>query len=219
LNKHLTEAKTTQFTALDIRKEKPVHPRTLNRYLQELKLFGYVQVVGGNKHRGGFIYKLTGFGNQKDRQSKIQQSIDETLKNVWSEYENKNGKQKNQKPETNDQKPINKPSKEENKTIEPPQSKENRGNKRVRIEEKEKHTLKIILELEKQEPEREYLPSDLTTITKRSYYTESRHLKTLWEQGKLNREWKNRQYHYTLIKPTSKTVSQKPMTDTQSPSS
>lgn len=50
LTEYLQQAKTTQFTALDIRKAKPIHPRTLNRYLQELKLFSYIQVAGGNKH-------------------------------------------------------------------------------------------------------------------------------------------------------------------------
>lgn len=54
LTTFLTEAKTTQFTTLDIRKAKPINPRTLNRYLQELVLFSYVQIAGGNKHRGGF---------------------------------------------------------------------------------------------------------------------------------------------------------------------
>ena len=49
------------FNALDIRKEKRIHPRTLNRYLQELTLFHYLQITGGNKHREGFIYKLSNF--------------------------------------------------------------------------------------------------------------------------------------------------------------
>src|SRR5690606_15001292 len=86
LVKFLTEAQTTQFTALDIRKAKPINPRTLNRYLQELKLFGYIQVAGGNKHREGFIYKLTGFGNQTDIQSRIGQDIQATLKSVREAY-------------------------------------------------------------------------------------------------------------------------------------
>ena len=43
LQKHLTEAKTKQFTALDIRKAKQIHPRTLNRYLKILhSLTGYL---------------------------------------------------------------------------------------------------------------------------------------------------------------------------------
>jgi DNA-binding HxlR family transcriptional regulator len=86
LTKFLELSKTRQFTALDIRKTKTIHPRTLNRYLQELKLFSYIQVVGGNKNREGFIYKLTSFGNHNDTQSKIEQSLQATLKNVWNEY-------------------------------------------------------------------------------------------------------------------------------------
>jgi len=89
LTGYLTEAKTKQFTAMDIRKAKPIHPRTLNRYLQELKLFSYIQVTGGNKHREGFIYKLTGFGSQTDVQNRIEQDIQATLKSVWSEYNSK----------------------------------------------------------------------------------------------------------------------------------
>lgn len=65
---------------MDIRKTKPIHPRTLNRYLQELKLFSYIQVAGGNKHREGFIYKLTDFGNQKEVQGRIEQEMQATLK-------------------------------------------------------------------------------------------------------------------------------------------
>lgn len=90
LQKFLNEAKTNQFTALDIRKAKTIHPRTLNRYLQELVLFSYIQIAGGNKHRGGFIYKLTQLGNQSDAKSKIEQSIDKTLKAVWNEYNKQN---------------------------------------------------------------------------------------------------------------------------------
>lgn len=90
LTAFLAEAKTNQFTALDIRKAKPIHPRTLNRYLQELKLFSYIQVVGGNKHREGFIYRLTTFGNQTDVQNRIEQDIQATLKNVWDAYNRQN---------------------------------------------------------------------------------------------------------------------------------
>ena len=59
LKKYLSEAKTNQFTALDVRKAKRIHPRTLNRYLQELCLFHYIQITGGNKHREGYQYKIT----------------------------------------------------------------------------------------------------------------------------------------------------------------
>lgn len=61
LQKFLKDAQTDQFTALDIRKIQRIHPRTLNRYLQELCLFNYIQVTGGNKYREGYQYKLTPF--------------------------------------------------------------------------------------------------------------------------------------------------------------
>ena len=90
--------------------------------------------------------------------------------------------------------------------------------KRIRINEREEHTFKLLLELEQQNQGREYVADDFTAITGRNYTTEARHLKTLFEQGKLNREWRNRQYYYAL-KPDfmtlSKTVSQNPMSDTK----
>jgi DNA-binding HxlR family transcriptional regulator len=98
LTNFLSEAKTKEFTALDIRKAKQLHPRTLNRHLQELKLFSYIQVCGGNKHREGFIYKLTQFGNSNDTQNNIEQSLQKTLQAVWKEY---NSRTVSQKPVSN----------------------------------------------------------------------------------------------------------------------
>ena len=163
LKKYLLEAKTTHFTALDIRKAKQIHPRTLNRYLHELNVFHYLQITGGNKHRGGFIYKLTGLNELQILQNSIETSLSNTLEQI----------------NTN-------------------QPKEEQTTKRIRINDKEEHTFKLILELEAKEPNREYLPTDFTVITGRDKQTEARHLKTLWEQGKLNREKKDQTYYYTL---------------------
>ena len=208
LNDYLTAAKTQQFTALDIRKAKPIHPRTLNRYLQELKLFSYIQVTGGNKHREGFIYKLTSFGNQNDTQSRIEQSLQATIKNVWDAYYKQQGKSTNTEAPTEPQEPKQEPITTE------PQNEAERATKRIRINEKEEHTLNLIIELEAQQPQRIYLPEHFTAITGRNRLTEARHLKALWEQGKLNREWKNRQYYYTL-NTNSKTVSQNEVSNPQ----
>ncbi len=87
LTSYLSEAKTEQFTALDIRRAKAIHPRTLNRYLQELKLYAYVQVVGGNKHREGYRYKLTQMGNQNDIQNRIETALQGNLDKIKKEYE------------------------------------------------------------------------------------------------------------------------------------
>lgn len=99
LNSYLTQAKTNQFTALDIRKAKAMHPRTLNRYLQELKLYSYVKVVGGNKHREGYRYQLTEFGNQTDVQNRIEKALQTNLEKIKTEF----SKSVSQKPMTNTQ--------------------------------------------------------------------------------------------------------------------
>ncbi len=210
LTKFLAEAKTNQFTALDIRKTKPINPRTLNRYLQELKLYSYIQVVGGNKHREGFIYKLTNFGSQTDVQNRIEQDMQATLKNVWNEYHKSKAPKEQQEQEPQQEQPTEEPIQQEPQTEEPTAHKQ-----RVRIDEKEEHTLKILLELEEQEPQKEYLATDITAITKRSPITETRHLKTLWEQGKLNRNFRNRKYYYSLAMNDSKTVSQNTVSNSQ----
>lgn len=89
LQKFLNEAKSNKFTALDIRKAKQVHPRTLNRYLQELNLFNYLQITGGNKYRGGFIYKLTNLGNQTELQNTIEQALNNTLEQIKKVHSSK----------------------------------------------------------------------------------------------------------------------------------
>lgn len=86
LTNYLEKAKTKHFTALDIRKEREMNPRTLNRYLQELKMYSYVQVIGGNKHKEGYIYKLTEFGSQTDKQSRIEQELKATLDKVYAKH-------------------------------------------------------------------------------------------------------------------------------------
>jgi len=92
LTNFLKEAETKQFTALDIRKEKAIHPRTLNRYLQELKIYSYVQVTGGNKHREGYRYKLTEFGNQTDIQNRIEKELKTTLEKIKTAEHKENKK-------------------------------------------------------------------------------------------------------------------------------
>jgi DNA-binding HxlR family transcriptional regulator len=98
LHNYLTEAKTNQFTAVDLRKAKTIHPRTLNRYLQELKLFSYIQITGGNKHREGFMYKLTNFGNQSDAENAIEKSLQSTLTKIKKEFDKQNSKTVSQSP-------------------------------------------------------------------------------------------------------------------------
>src|SRR5690606_10969031 len=90
--KFLAEAKTNQFTALDIRKAKRIHPKTLNNYLNDLKLYSYVQIVGGNKHREGYIYKLTNISQLTELQNGIETSLKTTLEKIKAEHQKQNQK-------------------------------------------------------------------------------------------------------------------------------
>jgi DNA-binding HxlR family transcriptional regulator len=87
LTQYLKESKTDRFSALDVRRAKRLHPRTLNRYLNELKYFSYIQVAGGNQYREGFLYRLTQMGDQSDIQSRIENDLQKTLEAVKKEYE------------------------------------------------------------------------------------------------------------------------------------
>lgn len=108
LKKYLQEAKTNQFTALDIRKAKRIHPRTLNRYLQELCLFNYIQVTGGNKYREGYQYKLTHFDEDNGLNIGIENALTTTLETIKAEHEKQNSKTVGQNTVSNSQSPVNK---------------------------------------------------------------------------------------------------------------
>jgi hypothetical protein len=102
LQKYLQEAQTSQFTALDVRKAKRIHPRTLNRYLQELTLFSYVQITGGNKYREGYQYKITNFDSDNALNNSIETALKQTLENIKAEH----GKTDGQNPPSDTQPAI-----------------------------------------------------------------------------------------------------------------
>jgi len=86
LQEYLTEAKTTHFTALDVRKAQRIHPRTLNRYLQELTLFNYIQITGGNKYREGYRYRITNLNEDNGLNTGIENALHQTLETIKGEY-------------------------------------------------------------------------------------------------------------------------------------
>jgi DNA replicative helicase MCM subunit Mcm2 (Cdc46/Mcm family) len=293
LHKFLSAAKTDRFTALDIRKAKRMHPRTLNNYLNELKLYSYVQVMGGNKHREGYSYKLTGINELDELQNGIETCLKNTLQKIHAEHAKQTKTEPPKPAPIADPEPAAPPANTkrvritdnykhtlklllqleaqqpgrtyeagdftqlsgrsygleaaylktlwEKKILEReiidsryiyqlahgydptktdpdqiPKAPE-RTKKRNRRDDKEKHTLEQLLQLEAEQPGREYQPQHFTAITNRDRITEGRHLKTLWEQGTLQREWRDRQYFYRLATTTSKPVSQTPLADPQSP--
>jgi hypothetical protein len=98
LQKYLKEAETNQFTAIDIRKAKRLHPRTLNRYLQELTLFNYLQIAGGNKYREGYRYKITDFDGGNALNNSIETALQSTLQQIRAEHEKQISKTDGQTP-------------------------------------------------------------------------------------------------------------------------
>ena len=75
------------FYARDVRAESRIHPRTLNRYLNELAEYGLLQVTGGNKNTTGYSYKLIPNRSYEDLQKSIDAQIEKVIKEVWEAYE------------------------------------------------------------------------------------------------------------------------------------
>lgn len=81
------------FYARDIREFIRINPRTLNRYLLELSEFNYLEIVGGNKFKTGFSYRLNPFLRETDLQTLIKTEIEQILIKVRdSSTPNKTGK-------------------------------------------------------------------------------------------------------------------------------
>ncbi len=59
LKSYLTENKLESFTPQQIRKAFRIEPRTIQRYIRELKQYGHIKTVSGFKHRRGFEYSVT----------------------------------------------------------------------------------------------------------------------------------------------------------------
>jgi len=88
--------KVDKFYASDIRQDKRIHPRTLNRHLQELKDYGRLQVTGGNKHKTGYQYEIIQGADYQSLQDKIDQQISKVLEKVKKAHASR--EQEKQKP-------------------------------------------------------------------------------------------------------------------------
>jgi DNA primase len=85
LKQHLTENKIESFTAQQIRKVFRVEPRTIQRYIRELKQYGFIKPTSGFVHRKGFEYIITDANEYSQLKSEIDthlQNIIATLKNL-----------------------------------------------------------------------------------------------------------------------------------------
>jgi len=70
------------FTSSDIRQLAQIHPRTLNRYLNELVAFDRIRIVGGNKHKGGYHYQFTGYKKDQYLSENLDRWMESTLQEI-----------------------------------------------------------------------------------------------------------------------------------------
>jgi len=193
LKLYLLGEKSKQFTNREISRLFRIPLTTIKRYHLDLMLSGYLKA---EKKKGSksYFYEVVSYEEYNELQKLVNTVLDESLEALKKKL---TGKEKPKSPVQPSRKsgPING---QENKELEPVAQKPTRKVKRVRIEEKEEHTLKLIKELEQEQPGRIYVPQDFSEITGRSYTTEARHLKTLWEREILEREWIDRSYQYRL---------------------
>lgn len=59
LKQYLTDNSHSSFTAQQIRKAFRIEPRTIQRYIRELRQYGFLKAVSGFKHRSGIEYAVT----------------------------------------------------------------------------------------------------------------------------------------------------------------
>lgn len=88
------------FYARDVRAESRIHPRTLNRYLNELSEYGLLQVTGGNKNTTGYSYKLVENRSYEELQKSIDTQIEKVIKEVWEAHKQRNPEKKSKTSKT-----------------------------------------------------------------------------------------------------------------------
>lgn len=78
LKSYLTETGQPSFTPQQIRKIFRIEPRTIQRYIRELKQYGFLKAVSGFKHRKGYEYSIT----DAEEYSQLKSGIDGHLASI-----------------------------------------------------------------------------------------------------------------------------------------
>ncbi|KAB1061470.1 hypothetical protein [Salibacter halophilus] len=89
--------KNRKFYASDIRKEKRIAPRTLQRYLKELTEYNRLKIVGGKKHGNGYQYELNPKPENENLPGVIDEQISKVLKAVEAEHKKRQGTKRKRK--------------------------------------------------------------------------------------------------------------------------
>ena len=78
LKLYLTENNQESFTPQQVRKAFRIEPRTIQRYIRELKGYGFIKPVSGFKHRKGFEYNVT----DAEEYGRLKSEIDQHLQGI-----------------------------------------------------------------------------------------------------------------------------------------
>ncbi len=73
---YLKQEKQKSFYGQELRKHLGANPRNVQRYLQELRQYGYIKIMGGNRYRKGLEYTLI------EQEENIKEDIGTHLKQV-----------------------------------------------------------------------------------------------------------------------------------------
>lgn len=71
----LSKQNKESFYRSDIRDQVRINPDNLRYYLSQLNKYGYIKIVGGSKHKGGYEYEIS----DKDEYLKLSNSIETAL--------------------------------------------------------------------------------------------------------------------------------------------
>lgn len=84
LKQYITENKIESFTTQQIRKVFRIEPRTVQRYIRELKQYGFIKQISSFTHRKGFEYSVT----DANEYSRLKSEIDNHLQSILGKLKN-----------------------------------------------------------------------------------------------------------------------------------
>ncbi len=82
LKLHLTENKEISFTTQQIRKLFRIEPRTIQRYIGELRQYGFIKQISQFKHRKGFEYSIVDGEEYKQLKTEINKHLEAILQKL-----------------------------------------------------------------------------------------------------------------------------------------
>jgi predicted transcriptional regulator len=194
LKNWLKQENKTTFTNTQARSALRENHSNQKRYMLQLQDVGLVQKSRGNKKKG-YYYEVISMEEYENRKEKITNILDEILQNLPAEVQSSKEVHKVNEPLKTA--PVKENSKKFTKT-----TKDIPGKKRSRphIDVSLGYTLEAVQKIEAAAPGKYIEVTDVAKQTGRSRETEGRNLKSLAEQGKLERVWNLRQYRYKLLK-------------------